>query len=64
MISSGNQIAKNIGVKMVPWRPEGGNVAGLVSQFDVMFIMDATEERKRLGGYQPRLFSVCPKASC
>ncbi len=45
----GEQIAKNIGVKMVPVETTWGNgVAGLQSgQFDTMFIMDATEERKR-----------------
>lgn len=45
----GEQIAKNIGVKMVPVETTWANsVAGLQSgQFDVMFVLDATEERKR-----------------
>ncbi|WP_295536928.1 transporter substrate-binding domain-containing protein [uncultured Pseudacidovorax sp.] len=45
----GEQIARNIGVKMVPVETTWANsVAGLQSgQFDVMFVLDATEERKR-----------------
>ena len=45
----GEQIAKNLGVKMVPVETTWGNsVAGLQSgQIDVMFVLDATEERKR-----------------
>lgn len=45
----GEQIAKSQGVKMVPVETTWGNsVAGLqAGQFDVMFIMDATDERKR-----------------
>lgn len=45
----GEQIAKNIGVKMVPVETTWGNsVAALQSgQIDVMFVLDATEERKR-----------------
>ena len=45
----GEQIAKNLGAKMVPVETTWGNsVAGLQSgQFDVMFVLDATEERKR-----------------
>ncbi len=45
----GEQIAKSIGVKMVPVETTWGNsVAGLQSgQIDVMFVLDATEERKR-----------------
>ncbi|MBO9643813.1 MAG: transporter substrate-binding domain-containing protein [Pseudacidovorax sp.] len=45
----GEQIAKNIGVKMVPVETTWANsVAGLQSgQFDVMFVLDATDERKR-----------------
>lgn len=45
----GEQIAKNIGVKMTPVETTWGNsVAGLQSgQIDVMFVLDATEERKR-----------------
>lgn len=45
----GEQIAKHLGVKMVPVETTWGNsVAGLQSgQIDVMFVLDATEERKR-----------------
>lgn len=45
----GEQIAKNLGVKLVPVETTWGNgIAGLQSgQFDVMFVLDATEERKR-----------------
>ncbi|MET4575048.1 transporter substrate-binding domain-containing protein [Ottowia thiooxydans] len=45
----GEQIAKSMGVKMIPVETTWGNsVAGLQSgQFDVMFVLDATEERKR-----------------
>ncbi|ROR18420.1 amino acid ABC transporter substrate-binding protein (PAAT family) [Comamonas sp. BIGb0124] len=45
----GQQIAQNIGVKMVPVETTWANsVAALQSgQIDVMFVLDATEERKR-----------------
>jgi len=45
----GEQIAKNLGVKMVPVETTWGNsIAGLQSgQIDVMFVLDATDERKR-----------------
>ena len=45
----GEQIAKNVGVKSVPVETTWGNsVAALQSgQIDVMFVLDATEERKR-----------------
>jgi len=45
----GDQIAKSIGVKLVPVETTWGNsVAALQSgQIDVMFVLDATEERKR-----------------
>ncbi|KAF1018732.1 MAG: ABC transporter glutamine-binding protein GlnH [Paracidovorax wautersii] len=45
----GQQIAKNIGVKLVPVETTWANsVAALQSgQIDAMFVLDATEERKR-----------------
>jgi polar amino acid transport system substrate-binding protein len=45
----GEQIAKNLGVKLVPVETTWGNsVAALQSgQIDVMFVLDATDERKR-----------------
>jgi len=45
----GEAIAKHLGVKLVPVETTWGNsVAGLQSgQFDIMFVLDATEERKR-----------------
>jgi polar amino acid transport system substrate-binding protein len=45
----GEQIAKNLGVKLVPVETTWGNsVAALqAGQIDVMFVLDATEERKR-----------------
>ncbi|HYP84833.1 transporter substrate-binding domain-containing protein [Variovorax sp.] len=51
----GEQIAKSIGVKMVPVETTWGNsVAALQSgQIDVMFVLDATEERKRAIDFPP-----------
>jgi len=45
----GAEIAKHLGVKLTPVETTWGNsVAGLQSgQFDIMFVLDATEERKR-----------------
>ncbi|MHA6845971.1 transporter substrate-binding domain-containing protein [Ralstonia syzygii] len=45
----GEQVAKDLGVKMVPVETTYGNsVAALQSgQIDVMFVLDATEERKK-----------------
>jgi polar amino acid transport system substrate-binding protein len=45
----GQQIAKDLGVKLVPVETTYGNaIAGLqANQMDVMFVLDATEERKK-----------------
>jgi len=45
----GQQIAKDIGVKLVPVETTWGNSVAAIqaNQIDVMFVLDATEERKK-----------------
>jgi polar amino acid transport system substrate-binding protein len=47
--SMGQQVAKDLGVKLVPVETTWGNAVAAVqaNQIDVMFVLDATEERKK-----------------
>src|SRR5690349_4161791 len=44
----GEQIAKDLGVKLVPVETTWGNAVAAIqaNQIDVMFVLDATDERK------------------
>jgi polar amino acid transport system substrate-binding protein len=47
--SMGQQVAKDLGVKLVPVETTWGNAVAAVqaNQIDVMFVLDATDERKK-----------------
>ena len=47
--SMGQQIAKDLGVKLVPVETTWGNAVAAIqaNQIDVMFVLDATDERKK-----------------
>ena len=47
--SMGQQVAKDLGVKLVPVETTWGNAVAAVqaNQIDVMFVLDATEERRK-----------------
>jgi polar amino acid transport system substrate-binding protein len=60
----GQQVAKDLGVKLVPVETTWGNSIAAIqaNQIDVMFVLDATDERKKASTFPTRRSSGTRRA--